>query len=84
MNSGSSDDEHLNPIMKRTECTQEFACIESCTSSVCDFYDIGLADFVECKDEVSRATCVYGFNFGKSYFCNCPTRVYTAKNWYSK
>ncbi len=66
----------LESLKEITECYQDFECIERCSSMVCAVNDRGLADFVECHDEESRKTCVYGFPFGSIYLCNCPMAIY--------
>ncbi len=73
--------DEIEEIMENMDCPKDFVCYKTDFENLCEFNELGIEDFIECGDncEFSPTICPSGFDFGGSYFCNCPLRVFVAK-----
>jgi hypothetical protein len=72
------DQEKINEILGRTQCPNDFRCINSGFENLCKANDIGLDDYLECLEE-ENFKCPFVISFGSGYLCKCPMRIYLAK-----
>ena len=70
--------EKIREIMGEMQCPKNFKCAESGFEELCKAKDIGFESHLECLESNSW-DCKFSDNFGFAYFCNCPLRVYIAK-----
>jgi len=68
----------LEEIINGMQCPKDFKCYKSGLEKLCKAKDIGLESFLECLEKEPRK-CKFSFDFGGSYFCGCPLRVYIGK-----
>jgi hypothetical protein len=76
------DEEILNKIEEvigQMKCPKGFTCAENGYKSLCKARDIGLESYLECHEDNS-GQCKFSVSFGSGYYCQCPLRVYIAKN----
>lgn len=66
-------------IMDGMECPEGFSCAEAGFENLCRAGDIGLERYLICLEE-NPSKCVFAIPFGEGHFCQCPLRVYIAKN----
>ena len=71
-------DKQIEEIIGRMKCPNDFRCWESGFEALCKARDIGQESFLECLEE-NPQECKFSLSFGYSYFCQCPLRVYIAK-----
>lgn len=69
----------ISELMDAMECPKGFKCAESGFENLCKAGDIGLERYLVCLEE-DPPQCVFALPFGEGYFCQCPLRVYIAKN----
>jgi len=73
-------DSRLKKLKDNTHCTKNFRCFESGFKEICNAEDIILSAFVACKD-LNPAFCKFSLFLGTSYYCNCPVRIFLAKEY---
>ncbi len=69
--------------MENTDCPKDFACYKANFENLCNFRDLGIKDYIECSSSCddSPVICPSGFDFGGSFICGCPLRVFIAKRF---
>jgi hypothetical protein len=73
--------QEINQIIAGIECPKDFACCQSGFEEMCKVKDIGLEDYFECSEEVTKLPlCTFSLSYGYSYLCRCPLRIYLARN----
>jgi len=65
-------------IVGELQCPKDFKCYRSGFKNLCKAKDLGMNTFLQCLEESPR-NCPFAFDFGSTYFCKCPLRVYIAK-----
>jgi len=76
---GQDNKKQVEEIIGHMECPKDFRCYKSGYENLCKARDIGIESFLECLEEDPEG-CTFSFAFfGYSYFCQCPLRVYIAK-----
>ena len=68
----------IEKIISQNKCTKAYKCYNSGLKMLCKAKDIGLDSFVECLEREPNA-CDFSFPFGLMYLCQCPLRIYIAK-----
>lgn len=71
----------IEGIMEKLDCPKDFACYKVNFENLCEAENM-VGGFTECNcDSYSHfpEICPFGFDFGYSYFCSCPLRVFVAK-----
>ncbi len=71
-------DKQIEEIIGQMKCPKDFRCWKSGLEVLCKARDIGQESFLECLEE-NPQECKFSLSFGYSYFCQCPLRVYIAK-----
>lgn len=71
-------DKQIEEIIGQMKCPKDFRCWKSGLEVLCKARDIGQESFLECLEE-NPQECKFPLSFGYSYFCQCPLRVYIAK-----
>jgi hypothetical protein len=71
--------EDVEEIIDGLKCPKDFSCYTSNFKSLCRAKDVGLESFIVCMASDS-AECKFSIQFGGLIFCQCPLRVYIAKN----
>lgn len=71
-------DKQIEEIIGQMKCPKDFRCWKSGLAVLCKARDIGQESFLECLEE-NPQECKFSLSFGYSYFCQCPLRVYIAK-----
>lgn len=72
----------IEEIMEKMDCPKDFACYKANFENLCEAKDMRIEGFIECgcgSCNHSPSDCKFGFDFGYSYFCSCPLRVFVAK-----
>jgi len=75
--------EEIRKILDGLQCPKDFACYTSGLKNFCEAMDIGLQAFLLCLESSSKE-CKFSVGYGDKYFCQCPLRVYIAKNYRSE
>ncbi len=68
----------IEDIMGQMDCANDFECVQSNFTSLCQAKDFGLKNYIECF-ETEPQRCSFALSFGETYFCKCPMRVYISK-----
>ncbi|MFO7967163.1 MAG: hypothetical protein R6U44_06160 [Archaeoglobaceae archaeon] len=77
-----SDLKHeIEEIMENMDCPKDFACYKANFENLCKFEELCIEDYVECGSSCNESLtiCPSRFDFGGSYLCSCPLRVFVAK-----
>ncbi len=69
----------IEKIMGAMTCPKNFECYKTGFEKLCKLTDIGVEGFIKCL-EVEPEKCWLSASSGQSYFCQCPLRIYIAKN----
>ncbi len=69
----------IEKIMGVMTCPKNFECYKSGFKKLCNATDIGMEGFIKCL-EAEPEKCWFSVISGKSYLCQCPLRIYVAKN----
>ena len=69
----------IEEIMGVMTCPKDFECYKSGFEKLCKATDIGIEGFIKCL-EVEPEKCWFSVISGQSYLCQCPLRIYVAKN----
>lgn len=72
--------EEIEKIMAEVNCPKKFECCQSHFQNLCKVKFSGAESVIECLGP-ERGKCVFSLAFGYSYFCQCPMRVYIARNF---
>jgi hypothetical protein len=75
-----SHNEEIEEIIGQMACPKDFPCYKQRFHNLCRAKDIGLESYVLCLDN-SPNGCTFSVRYGYSYYCECPLRVYLAKNF---
>ena len=67
--------EKIQEIIGNMNCPMDFKCAESGFNELCKVKKYGIEDLLECL-ESNPSECKFALNFGNTYFCKCPLRVY--------
>jgi hypothetical protein len=70
--------DEIEKIIGQMQCSKDFQCYKSGFEILSKIKDIGLASHVQCLEE-NVFGCQFSVRFGGNYFCECPLRVYIAK-----
>jgi hypothetical protein len=75
-----------NDIKKEAEaiiggmrCPKGYRCYVSGFDNLCRARDIGIESYLECLEKNPKS-CAFSFPFGLIYLCQCPLRIFIAKN----
>ena len=68
----------IDEIMGEMDCPKQFECAKSGFENLCKAKDSGLEHYVDCLEPQPPA-CSFALSFGVGYLCQCPLRVYLAK-----
>ncbi len=69
----------IKQIIDELNCPKDFICYRSGFCDVCEAEDIGLEPYLECLEK-GRGECPFLLSFANVHLCDCPLRVYIAKN----
>ena len=69
----------IEEIIDGLKCPKDFVCYKSEFKRLCRVKDIGMESFLICLEN-KLLECRFSIYFGELYFCQCPLRVYIAKN----
>lgn len=69
----------MREIVGTLKCPQGFKCCERGFENLCKAQDTSLETFLECLEE-RPDDCPFSLSFGGVFLCECPLRVYIAKN----
>ena len=69
----------IDKIMDVMTCPKGFKCYKSGLEELCKVADVGTEGFVKCLEEHPEQ-CWFSARSGQSYVCQCPLRIYVAKN----
>ncbi len=75
-----TSDLNLTELRKTTKCSKDFKCFTSGFKDICNAEDIALNAYVKCKEK-NPVFCKFSLFFGTEYYCDCPIRVYLAKEY---
>ena len=65
-------------IINQMKCAKDFQCYKSGLKALCKAKDIGITLYLQCLEE-NAFGCRFSVRFGDKYDCECPLRVYIAK-----
>ena len=68
----------IEEIISKMECPKGFVCYKSGFADMGKAKDVGMESFVECMED-NPQMCRHVLFFGPTAFCQCPLRVYIAK-----
>jgi hypothetical protein len=68
----------IEEIIGQMQCAKDFQCYKSEFKILSKTKDIGLESYLQCLEE-NVFGCQFSVRFGGNYFCECPLRVYIAK-----
>jgi len=70
----------IEEITARMDCPKGFKCAKGGFERLCKTSNhFGLENHFDCLEE-KPMQCPFAFLFGLKYLCQCPLRVYIAKN----
>jgi hypothetical protein len=69
----------IKEIIGHMQCPKDFKCASSGFDKLCKAKDCGMDHYLECLED-NPSPCKFVILFGERYFCQCPLRVYIAKN----
>ena len=70
---------HIEEIMSVMTCPKDFECCKSGFVKLCNATDTGMEGFINCL-EIEPEKCWFSVISDQSYLCQCPLRIYVAKN----
>ncbi|MFC1535204.1 hypothetical protein ACFL7M_17790 [Thermodesulfobacteriota bacterium] len=70
----------IEEIIDGINCPKDFKCVEGGFERLCKTSDIGLEQSLVCLECQQLLQCQFAVKYDKTYFCQCPVRVYLAKN----
>ncbi len=68
----------LQELIGDLVCPKDFKCCTEGLEHLCKAREIGLETFLECLEE-HPLECPFSVHFDDLYLCECPLRVYIAK-----
>jgi len=71
--------ENILEIIGRMQCPKDFHCAKNGFQNLCLARDCGMDHYLECLAD-NHVPCKFAILFGELYYCQCPLRVYIAKN----
>jgi hypothetical protein len=69
----------IQSLIDSMSCPKDFKCAEGGFETLCKAKDVGLKRHLVCLDDDPEA-CLFAMPMDDTYFCQCPLRVYIAKN----
>jgi hypothetical protein len=69
----------IEEIMEGLKCPKDFICYKSGFRVLCKAKDVGLESFIACLASNPYA-CKFPILYGGAFFCQCPLRIWIAKN----
>jgi len=69
----------IEEIMSQFKCSKDYKCYKLGLKKLCKAKDIGVDSLLECLEK-NPLKCQFATSYGYSYLCQCPLRVYIAKN----
>jgi hypothetical protein len=81
MEGSRMDQDHkkeIEEIIGGFECPQDLKCCKQGFENLCKAQDTGLETFLECLEQ-RPDDCPFSLSFGGMFLCECPLRVYMAK-----
>jgi hypothetical protein len=69
----------IEEIIDGLKCPKDFSCYTSKFENICRAEDVGLESFIACLSS-DAIECKFSIQFGGLIFCQCPLRIYIAKN----
>jgi len=73
------DRKRIAEIAGSMQCPKNFKCAESGLEQLCRTRDFGVEKYLDCLEEKPGA-CSSALSFRSGHLCQCPLRVYIAKN----
>jgi hypothetical protein len=73
------DKKKIEEIMSGIKCPKNFRCADNGFERLCKAKDFGLDNYLECLED-APSKCSFALSFGNGHFCQCPLRVFLAKN----
>ncbi len=70
--------ENIVEIIGHMQCPKDFKCATSGFQNLCLARDCGMDHYLECLEN-NPLSCKFVILFGDRYYCQCPLRVYIAK-----
>ena len=70
----------IEEIVDGLQCPKDCMCYKSGFQVLCKAKDMGLESFIACL-EPAPSQCACSISYGGLAFCQCPVRVYIAKNF---
>jgi hypothetical protein len=74
------DREKIEEIIGEIKCPKNFYCAEKGFEYLCKANDIGLEHSLMCLECQQLLQCKFAIKYDEIFFCQCPVRVYIAKN----
>jgi len=71
-------DKKIDEIIGGMKCPKGFKCYINGFKNLCKAEDIGKKNILVCLDE-NPEECVFSMPIGSKNYCQCPLRVYLAK-----
>ncbi len=69
----------IQTIINSMSCPKDFQCAESGFEALCKAKDVGLKSHLVCIED-DPEDCLFAMRMDDMHFCQCPLRVYIAKN----
>jgi len=69
----------IKEIIGGMKCPKDFICYKSGFEKLCKAEDVGKKSILLCLEE-NPIDCKFSLPIGSTYYCQCPLRVYLAKN----
>jgi len=66
-------------LKNKNGCDFNYRCSTQDIFNICPVKDISLDDFIQLINY--PVSCLHSISFGYRYYCNCPVRIYIAKNY---
>ncbi len=73
------DRKRIEEIMAGMQCPKDFKCAENGFETLCRSEDRGVDNYLDCLEDDPDA-CAFSLSFGFGHYCQCPLRVFLAKN----
>lgn len=70
----------IEKIIGEMQCPKNFKCYLNEFKSLCKAEDIGKRNILVCLED-SLENCIFSIPIGSKNYCQCPLRVYIAKEF---
>jgi hypothetical protein len=68
----------IEDLIDGMKCPKDFECYKMGFEKLCEAEDFGLSGFLRCMDK-NPDKCKFSAPYGSWYLCDCPLRIYIAK-----